>query len=340
MTDADIHGERTPNVLPNRLTRVAAVAVGAISGAMIAEAGMSWARLRLRPVPGMLVNAGGPRLHLRIGGPDSGPTIIFEAGLGGSSILWSLVQAQVETFARACSYDRAGYGYSDFGKLPRTGERMADELHTALTRARLAPPYVVVAHSFGGLLARLLASRYPADVAGVVFVDALHGVAFDEAQRLMRRVLQSWGLMLGGMALLGALGILRLAAHIRGPQVLLGLPPLPLAIREELADSMPRDVIAALFELLSWETTLAQAQAAALRSDLPIVTLTHAQPPEGEVRPREFSDYERLWQAVQHDSLHLTSRVTLKTTHRPGHHILLDDPQDVVEAIKELVSWL
>jgi pimeloyl-ACP methyl ester carboxylesterase len=337
---AEIHGERSPNVLPRRIAHLAALAAGAISGAMLAEAAVSWARLRLRPAPGTLVDIGGPRLHMRIGGPDKSPTIIFEAGLGGSSILWTLVQAQVETFARACSYDRAGYGYSDFGKLPRTGARMAEELHAALTRAKLAPPYIIVAHSYGGMVARLFASRYPAEVAGVVFVDAVHGVAFHEAQRVMRRVLQSWGYMLGGMALLGTLGILRLAAHVRGPHVILGLPPLPLAIREELADSMPRDVIAALFELLSWETTLAQAQAAGLRSDLPVVTLTHARPPETKSPRREPTDYERLWEVVQQESLGLTTRVKLKTSQRSGHHILLDDPEEVVEAIRELVSWL
>src|SRR5918994_1877593 len=105
------------------------------------------------PPPGALVDIGSHRLHLNCSG-DGSPSIIFDAALGGSSISWSLVQPRVSQLARTCSYDRAGFGWSDAGPLPRTAGRIADELRQLLRRADVAPPYVLVGHSFGGLVMR------------------------------------------------------------------------------------------------------------------------------------------------------------------------------------------
>ena len=65
---------------------------------------------------------GGFRLHLTCEG--RGPSVVFDAALGGSSISWSLVQPEVARFARACAYDRAGFGWSDPGPMPRTAGRI------------------------------------------------------------------------------------------------------------------------------------------------------------------------------------------------------------------------
>src|SRR5450755_3555527 len=121
-----------PPPLGRSFNRIAAVLGGVLAAGMVAEATISWLQPRKRPLPGRLVDAGGRKLLLRIQGDGPGPTVIFEAGLGGSAVLWSLVQEEVARFARTCSYDRAGYGYSDFGRLPRTGAQLAAELHLAL----------------------------------------------------------------------------------------------------------------------------------------------------------------------------------------------------------------
>src|SRR4051812_32708693 len=101
------------------------------------------------PPPGRLVAVNGHRLHVRATGGGS-PTVVFDAALAGSSISWTFVQPQVERFARAVSYDRAGFGWSDAGPLPRTAGRIADELRVLLERAGEPPPYLLVGHSFGG----------------------------------------------------------------------------------------------------------------------------------------------------------------------------------------------
>jgi pimeloyl-ACP methyl ester carboxylesterase len=97
--------------------------------------------------------------------------VLFDAALGGSSLSWRLVQPHVSRFARACAYDRAGFGWSDPGPLPRTAGRIAGELRTLLDRAGIAPPYILVGHSFGGLCARVFAQHHLADLAGLVLLD-------------------------------------------------------------------------------------------------------------------------------------------------------------------------
>jgi pimeloyl-ACP methyl ester carboxylesterase len=96
---------------------------------------------------------------------------VFDAALGASSLSWSLVQPGIARLTRACAYDRAGFGWSEAGPMPRTAGRVADELHLLLRAADIPPPYVLVGHSFGGLVVRLLAARHPADVAGLVLIE-------------------------------------------------------------------------------------------------------------------------------------------------------------------------
>jgi pimeloyl-ACP methyl ester carboxylesterase len=116
------------------------------------------------------VSVGHHRLHIRCDG-DGGPPVVFDAALGGSSLSWSLVQPAVARLTRTCSYDRAGFGWSDAGPLPRTASRLADELHELLRGAAVLPPYVLVGHSYGGLVMRLYAARHPNDVAGLVLIE-------------------------------------------------------------------------------------------------------------------------------------------------------------------------
>ncbi len=125
------------------------------------------------PPGGKLVDLGGYKLHLNATGKGS-PTVVLIAGAGDFSFDWSLVQPAVSSFARVCSYDRAGFAWSDVGPVPRTMKQEAYELHLLLETAGLAPPYVLVGHSIGGLIARMFTEQYPKDVSGIVLVDSTH----------------------------------------------------------------------------------------------------------------------------------------------------------------------
>ena len=123
--------------------------------------------------PGKLVDLGGHKLHVYCTGSGA-PTVVVESGLGDFSIDWTLVQTRVMRFTRICTYDRGGYAWSDPGPKPRTFGQLNLELHDALAKLGERGPFVLVGHSFGGPVIRNFAAVYPADVAGMVLVDAAH----------------------------------------------------------------------------------------------------------------------------------------------------------------------
>ena len=116
------------------------------------------------------VDVGGHSLNLLIGGQGL-PAVVFEGGFGAGISSWSTVQKEVAAFARTVSYDRAGLGQSELGPKPRAAKQIATELHTALEKAGVKPPYVLVGHSFGGIYVRVFAEMYPKDVVGMVLLD-------------------------------------------------------------------------------------------------------------------------------------------------------------------------
>jgi pimeloyl-ACP methyl ester carboxylesterase len=122
--------------------------------------------------PGRLTPAGdGARLNLYCMGKGS-PAVVFDSGWEDWAPAWAVVQPRIAKWTRACSYDRAGAGFSEPGPMPRTSVRIADELHAALHNAHVAGPYILVGHAFGGDNVRAFADRYMPEVAGLVMVEA------------------------------------------------------------------------------------------------------------------------------------------------------------------------
>jgi pimeloyl-ACP methyl ester carboxylesterase len=121
--------------------------------------------------PGRLVAAEGTRLNLYCLGQGS-PTVVFDSGWGDWAPVWAIVQPEVAKWTRACSYDRAGAGFSDPGPMPRTSVRIASELRSALHNGGIPGPYILVGNAFGGDNVRTFSARYPAEVAGLVLVEA------------------------------------------------------------------------------------------------------------------------------------------------------------------------
>ena len=101
------------------------------------------------------------------------PAVVFDSGFGDWAPAWSKVQPQIAKWTRACSYDRAGAGFSDPGPMPRTSVRIAGELRTALHNAGIAGPYILVGHAYGGDNVRTFADLYMDEVAGLVLVTPI-----------------------------------------------------------------------------------------------------------------------------------------------------------------------
>jgi pimeloyl-ACP methyl ester carboxylesterase len=121
--------------------------------------------------PGQMVPSDGTRLNLYCTGRGS-PTVVFDSGWGDWAPVWTIVQPEVAKWTRACSYDRAGAGFSDPGPMPRTSVRIAAELRSALHNAGIQGPYILVGNAFGGDNVRTFAARYTSELAGLVLVEA------------------------------------------------------------------------------------------------------------------------------------------------------------------------
>jgi pimeloyl-ACP methyl ester carboxylesterase len=301
------------------------------------------------PPPGQLIDVGGFRLHINRAGHGS-PAVVFESALGGSSLSWTLVQAEVARFARACSYDRAGFGWSDAGPLPRTAGRIADELRVLLNRAGEAPPYVLVGHSFGGLVMQVFAARYRRDTAALVLVDPAHPedwvtpapkeqLKIDRGARLCRQgaVAARLGLARMAAALVGAGAISPARAlaklvsrggwSVEDEGILAPIWKLPPEVRRPLRYlwSHPKFFAALGSQIESICVSAGEALEAAAPGygALPLVTISSTNP--SEYRQRQQDALARLSTRGQHI-----------VASNSGHWIPLDQPEVVIQVIAGL----
>jgi pimeloyl-ACP methyl ester carboxylesterase len=126
-------------------------------------------RFRQSP-PGQIYLVNGHKMRMDCMGSGS-PTIVLDAGLGNDGLIWGGVQPVLAKTTRVCSYDRAGFGWSDPLPDPRDAEHIAAELRGLLAAANINDPIVLMGHSISGIYLRAYATRYPANVAGLIFVD-------------------------------------------------------------------------------------------------------------------------------------------------------------------------
>jgi pimeloyl-ACP methyl ester carboxylesterase len=135
-----------------------------------------------------MIDVGGYRLHINCAGGTSrgSPTVVLDAGGYDSSESWNKVQPEIARFTRVCVYDRAGLGKSEHRTSPSyPSQEIVKDLHTLLINAHVAPPLVLVGHSFGGMNVRLYASQHPREVAGMVLVDSVHEDEMDRWVAMM-----------------------------------------------------------------------------------------------------------------------------------------------------------
>jgi pimeloyl-ACP methyl ester carboxylesterase len=164
------------------------------------------------PPPGRMIDIGSTPVHANIRG--EGVPVIFEAGIAATSLSWSLVQPEVARFAQTIAYDRAGFGWSGPARGRRDAWHSMEELRAMLDRAGVVSPRVMVAHSYGSLIALAYASRYPEEIKGIVLVDPVAATEWADTSpgrltMLARAIFLS---RFGG--LLAQLGVVRFALHL------------------------------------------------------------------------------------------------------------------------------
>ncbi|MGA7410178.1 MAG: alpha/beta hydrolase [Bryobacteraceae bacterium] len=316
-------------------------------GFIYETAGSYYDRRRYPPL-GRLFDIGFCRLHLNRQGSGE-PVVILEAGIAGSSLGWAVVQEKLAAFTTVCSYDRAGLGWSDACALPRSATQLAAELHALLDRAGVAGPYILVGHSFGGLLIRAYGHLYPEQVAGLLLLDPVSLETWAASPSLERRRLEMGVRLARRGAVLARFGIVRaaLTALVSGARHLPQLVAKATAQRasstiERLVGevrklpeevwpiirshwSRPQSFLALARYLQSLPSNAEAALAMRLPANTPCVILSAATATPAELRERDS------WRDQTQAGRHIQAV-------NAGHWLQLDQPDLVLAAVRELVE--
>ena len=266
---------------------------------------------RAYPPPGEIVDVGGYSLHITCVGQGS-PTVVLDAGTGGISAHWVLVQRAVSDTTRVCAYDRAGMGWSEMGPEPRDARQITGELHALLEGASIEGPYVLVGHSFGGLYMQSYAARYPDEVAGVGLVDSSspkqvghQPVTRDSNEPQEQTFAVVPRLARLGVSLPARLGVVRLLSKLDPAS-----PELPQQQREQIDALTPstRHVSTYALEFLAPTQTLRLGSPGSLgNKPLAVVTAGESEPSwlkqQDELATLSSNSIHRVVKGATHESL-------------------------------------
>jgi pimeloyl-ACP methyl ester carboxylesterase len=277
-------------------------------------------------MPGRLVDVGGREMHIDCTGEGS-PTVVLDSGLGDTYISWRKVQPEIAKFTRVCSYDRAGLGYSDPSSQPRTSKVIAEELRGLLQADGVAPPYVLVGHSMGGYDVRLYASLYRYEVAGMVLVDASHP---DQENRFPPELKNLKG------------------SSLRQFQFMEYTTPFGIPRLLSLCDDDPAERAAEcnwhsfreqVAEMKAFSESAAQTAATGSLGDIPLAVLSHDPgKASSELPPDLAKSTNEVWEKMQEELSHLSTRGTQTIAKNSAHYIQIDRPDVVIDAIRNVVG--
>lgn len=297
--------------------------------------------------PQQLVDiGGGRRMNLFCKGSGS-PTVVFDSGTGLAAWDWLRVHPAIATKARACVYDRPGFGFSDASPRAGTSDNAVDDLHRLLATANVSPPYVLVGHSYGGMNVQLYAYTHPQQVVGLVNVDGGHE---DEAERFNRI---TGGKFARLMAQYMAESAQCVAAAKRGLSPgsaafvqCIGEPP-PMFGAPLAAAFLANKMSAAYWDAARSEEESEATSADQLRrarksfGDLPLAYLTRGISPflvPGQPQGELNKATERDVMAMHDEISRLSTRGRNRLVPGAGHSIHIDKPQAVIDAINEVLG--
>jgi len=290
------------------------------------------------PPPGRIL-AG---FHVTVEGQGT-PVVVLEAGIAASSLSWSLVQKNIAAFTTVLSYDRRGYGWSDRPIDARTVANAASDLEEMLANTGLPGPFVLVGHSLGGLIVRVLQQKSPSQVAGMVLVDP---VVRAEWQNPLKHPMIARGATLSRRgALLARLGFVGLAIRLltggshRVPKLLARLSAGNGAgVASRLVGEvrkMPREQWPAIAQ--HWSHPQSFETMADYLEQLPLsVTQLEAERPLGDMPLVVLSASQSVPEHL-HDAA-LSNRGRHIVVPESGHWMQLDSPDAVIEAVRQVVE--
>ena len=275
---------------------------------------------------GLLVRlADGRRINLRCTGRGA-PTVLLEGGFAATSLVWTRVQPALARARRVCSYDRAGYGLSDPGPMPRDGAAAARDLDETLRAARIEGPFVLVGHSAGALYMRLFSDLRPQEIAGMVLVDP-------SVEHQDKRLAAAFGPDAGSLAGARARAERCLSAAEQGrlpssePLLAACTPPAASAWRTQISE------LDSLWTTTSDEIDRGRKSYGAL----PMVILTADGGRPGAPEP-VLDPGRRYWASLHHELAARSSRGDARWVANTSHMMMKDRPDAIIEAVGEVIA--
>ncbi|CAN5633276.1 alpha/beta hydrolase [soil metagenome] len=287
----------------------------------------------------------GRKLNFHCSGVGS-PLVILDGGWSATVLTWRKVQPQVANLTRVCAMDRAGMGFSSPGPLPRDTASIVADLHSALHIPGMPGPYVLVGHSLGGMNARLYASLYPDDVAGLVLVDP----ASPNQDKRFAAVSPTVAAVTGGeitsarrCADLARAGALKPGAAEWATCA--GDPPTdwPDALRAHVI-AQHGDAAAARQRLSEIESVAEPdssqvEQAKVSLGDIPLIVLTaEGTSKDPSIPLTDQVAMAKLWSTMHDEAAALSTQGANRLVLGSGHNIQSEKPDVVVAAIAEVVA--
>lgn len=312
---------------------------------LVYQAGAATLDRQRMPPPGTLRDVNGKKMHIYCKG-NGDPTVILEAGLGGSWIDWSRVHDDIAQSTRTCTFDRFGNGWSDRADSPQSSAQIAATLHDALGTMAITPPYLLVGHSAGGLHVRSFASAYADEVMGMVLVDSGH-----EAQiaRWPKWVLQEREETYAQLELCrntAPFGLVRLLGIGNGFTELLKTDE---ALSAQFVAMFNRTQYcgASLDEQLAFAADTSELREPESLGDLPLVVLARgigeaeelsAEPLPPNLSMSDLENLDTLWREMQIELSELSSNSQLIIAEESRHFIQADQPELVIDAVQSILE--
>jgi pimeloyl-ACP methyl ester carboxylesterase len=316
-----------------------------LAASTIYQLGSSWWEDSQLP-PGKLVDVGGYQLHLCIMRADEFigsdmPTIVLDHSLGG--VEGYLLLSEISKLAPVCIYDRAGYGWSDRSPHPRTSEQIVMELDTLLTRAEIAPPYILLGDSFGSYNVRLYAASFPEKVVGMVLTDGLHEAGMLKMSYPLQAlklfftsgfVMSTLGAFLGIIRLLNLIGLFELLK----PELANFSKPALNAVKRSFC--RPKHWITMAQEIIGLDRSGNQVKSANKFGDLPIVSIkaTSFFQPSFWTIGIPLRAANDLRDQMHDQLLKLSTDCTQIQADKSGHFVWVDQPDAIASALKVVLE--
>ena len=298
--------------------------------------------------PNQLVDIGGRRLNLYCSGSGAN-TVIFDAPSGMGGWVWHNVQPAVAKQTRACVFDRAGMGFSDPSPHPNTSNNVVKDLHAALGKAGIVPPYVLVGNSFGGANVQLFTYRYPDEVKGLVLVEGQHEDEIARIDAITKGKFKQ--MMAAGAEFAKACEAQSKTGFVPGSELFTNCTG---GFQPQFGRALNAAYMASLVSPSYWRARNIEEDAfdesgdqlrAARKpfGDLPLMVLTRGLSPyaiPGKPQSAMNKATEKENYAIHQEMANLSTRSTHRVVPGAGHIIQADKPQAVIQAISDVLAQI